>query len=97
MLVGEDFTKIVLEFNGLIIQEPNALITDLLMGSMSIFFALRLRKRKSEHSFLKYWYYFFLTFGIGSVCGGFAHAFFFILVHREVPNLDIRNTLCLFY
>ena len=53
MLVGEDFTKIVLEFNGLIIQEPNALITDLLMGSMSIFFALRLRKRKSEHSFFK--------------------------------------------
>ena len=46
MLVGEDFTKIVLEFNGFIIQEPNALITDLLMGSMSIFFALRLRKRK---------------------------------------------------
>jgi len=76
MLIGEDFTKIVLEFNGLIIQEPNALITDLLMGSMSIFFALRLRKQKSKHAFLKYWYYFFLTFGIGSVCGGFAHAFF---------------------
>ena len=76
MLIGEDFTKIVLEFNGLYIQEPNALITDLLMGFVSIFFAFRIKKQKSQHSFLKYWYYFFLTFGIGSVLGGFAHAFF---------------------
>jgi uncharacterized membrane protein YeaQ/YmgE (transglycosylase-associated protein family) len=76
MLIGEDFTKIVIEFNGLFIQEPNALITDLLMGSVSIFFAFRIKKQKSQHSFLKYWYYFFLTFGIGSVLGGFAHAFF---------------------
>ncbi len=76
MLIGEDFTKIALEFNGLYIQEPNALITDLLMGSVSIFFAFRIKKQKSKHAFLKYWYYFFLTFGIGSVLGGFAHAFF---------------------
>ena len=64
MLIGEDFTEIVLEFNGLIIQEPNAPITDLLMGSMSIFFALRLRKRKLN-ILLKYWYYFFLTLASG--------------------------------
>ena len=59
MLIGEDFAKISFDFNGLTLLEPNALITDLLMGSISIFFALRLRKRKSEHAFLKYWYYFF--------------------------------------
>ena len=97
MLVGEDFTKIVLEFNGLIIQEPNALITDLLMGSMSIFFALRLRKRKSEHSFLKYWYYFFLTFGIGSVCGGFAHAFFLYTGPQGKFPTWISAILCAYF
>jgi len=76
MLIGEDFTKIAIDFNGFTVLEPNALITDLIMGAFSIYYAIQLKKEKSKHSFLKYWYYFFLTFGIGSLCGGFAHALF---------------------
>ena len=76
MLLGQDFPKIELNLNGLIILEPNALITDFLMGSVSLYFALKIYRNKGQHSFLKYWYYFFLTFGLGSLLGGLAHAFF---------------------
>ena len=97
MMIGEDFAKIAFDFNGLTLLEPNALTTDLLMGSISIFFALRLRKRKSEHSFLKYWYYFFLTFGIGSVCGGFAHAFFLYVGPQGKFPTWISAILCAYF
>ena len=76
MLIGEDFTKIALEFNGLTLLEPNALITDFIMGGLSIYIAIQLKKIKSQHSFLKYWHYFFLIFGIGAFCGGLAHSLF---------------------
>ena len=76
MLIGEDFTKIALDFNGFTLLEPNALITDFIMGSFSIYFAVQLKKIKAQHSFLKYWYYFFLIFGIGAFCGGLAHSLF---------------------
>lgn len=76
MLIGEDFTKIALDFNGFTLLEPNALITDFIMGSFSIYFAIQLKKIKAQHSFLKYWYYFFLIFGIGAFCGGLAHSLF---------------------
>ena len=97
MLIGEDFAKIVFNFNGLTLLEPNALITDLMMGSMSLFFALRLRKRRSEHSFIKYWYYFFLTFGIGSVCGGFAHTFFLYVGPQGKFPTWISAILCAYF
>ena len=76
MLIGEDFTKIALEFNGLTLLEPNALITDFIMGGLSIYIAIQLKTIKSQHSFLKYWHYFFLIFGIGAFCGGLAHSLF---------------------
>ena len=76
MLIGEDFTKIALDFNGFTLLEPNALITDFIMGTFSIYFAVQLKKIKAQHSFLKYWYYFFLIFGIGAFCGGLAHSLF---------------------
>ena len=76
MLIGEDFTKIAIEFNGLTLLEPNALITDFIMGGLSIYIAIQLKKIKSQHSFLKYWHYFFLIFGIGAFCGGLAHSLF---------------------
>ena len=97
MLIGEDFAKISFDFNGLTLLEPNALITDLLMGSMSIYFAFRLNKQKTQHSFLKYWYYFFLIFGIGSVCGGIAHAFFLYTGPQGKFPTWISAILCAYF
>ena len=76
MLLGQDFPKIEFDFMGLTLLEPNALITDFIMGALSIYFAIMLRQNKGEHGFLKYWYYFFLFFGIGSLFGGLGHMFY---------------------
>ena len=62
MQIGKDFPKIYLDLNGFIILEPNAIITDLIMASVSFYFVVKLYSRRKDHSFLKYWYYFFLTF-----------------------------------
>ena len=97
MLIGEDFAKIAFEFNDLTLLEPNALITDLLMGSVSLYFAFCLKKQKSEHAFLKYWYYFFLIFGIGSVLGGCAHAFFLYTGPQGKFPTWISAILCAYF
>ena len=76
MQIGKDFPKIYLDLNGFIILEPNAIITDLIMASVSFYFVVKLYSRRKDHSFLKYWYYFFLTFGIGAIMGSLAHGLF---------------------
>ena len=97
MLIGEDFAKITFEFNGLTLMEPNALITDILMGSISIYFATQLKKKKGRNSFFKYWSYFFLIFGIGSILGGMAHTFFLYTGPQGKFPTWISAILCAYF
>lgn len=60
---------------GLDLVEPNVLITDILLGILSIFFAIRISKLSSDHTFYKNWKRFLLLFGIATILGGFGHAF----------------------
>jgi len=75
MLIGEDFDKIEFQFLGLDLVEPNALIGDLIICFLSIYFAYKI---SSFHQtpFFKNWKYFFITFSIGFFAGGLGHIFF---------------------
>ncbi|MCB9222565.1 MAG: hypothetical protein R2780_13085 [Crocinitomicaceae bacterium] len=75
-MIGADFEKIHFVLFGLDLVEPMALITDLIMGSISVYFGIKVGKIKSEHPFYQYWKWFFLIFGIGSIIGGFGHVMY---------------------
>jgi len=75
-MIFADFEKIHFSLFGFELMEPMALITDVVMGSISIYFAFRLRKNLIDHPFYLYWSYFFLIFGAGAFYGGLAHAFY---------------------
>lgn len=75
-MIGADFDKIQFTLFGLELVEPMALITDVIMGSISIYLGYRIHKFTSAHPFYQYWKWFFLIFGIGAFYGGFAHAFY---------------------
>ena len=97
MLIGEDFPKIEIELNGLTLMEPNAFATDFIMGVFCIYFAVKTYKKRKDHPFVKYWYYYFLTFGIGSVCGGFAHTFFTYTGPQGKFPTWISGILCAYF
>lgn len=75
-MVGIDFPKIEFQLFGLDLLEPMALITDGVLGFLSIFFAYRIAKVDSNLPFYKYWKLFFLVFGIGMIFGGIGHTFY---------------------
>ena len=77
MLIGEDFSKIRVDLNGLILLEPNAVISDFVMGLVSFLIARKLYEKRRAHGFIKYWYYFFLTFALGSILGALGHGLFY--------------------
>lgn len=79
MLIGEDFTKIRMDLNGLVILEPNAVISDFIMALASFYIAKKLYSTRRSSGFLKYWYYFFLTFAFGSILGSMGHGLFHYL------------------
>ena len=79
MLIGEDFTKIRIDLNGLVILEPNAVISDFIMALASFYIAKKLYSTRRSSGFLKYWYYFFLTFAFGSILGSMGHGLFHYL------------------
>ena len=79
MLIGEDFTKIRVELNGLVLLEPNAIVTDLIMAVTSLYIARKLYSSRRSSGFTKYWYYFFLTFGFGALLGSMGHGLFHYL------------------
>ncbi len=97
MKIGEDFSKITIEFQGLTFLEPNAFLSDLIMGGLGVYFACKLYKRRREHSFLKYWYYYFLTFGLGSILGGFAHTLFLYTGAQGKFPTWISGILCVYF
>jgi len=97
MLIGEDFSKIVIDINGFTLLEPNAFLTDIIMGAFSIYFAVKIYSKIKEHPFIKYWYYYFLCFGIGSVCGGFAHTLFTYTGPQGKFPTWITGILCAYF
>ncbi|MCH2233832.1 MAG: hypothetical protein MK078_06220 [Crocinitomicaceae bacterium] len=75
-MIGADFEKIKFKLFGFDCLEPMALVTDSIVGILSIYFAYRLFKFSIDHPFYKNWMRFFLYFGLGAFAGGFAHAFY---------------------
>jgi len=75
-MIGANYPKIEFEMFGMELLEPMALITDSIMGLLSIYFAYKIFKIKSDLPFYKYWKLFFLVFGIGAILGGFGHTFY---------------------
>ncbi len=61
---------------GLDLLEPNVLITDSLLGLLSVFFARRIARLPANHLFFKNWQLFLLLFGVGTILGGIGHAFY---------------------
>lgn len=75
-MIGEDFEKIHFVLFGLNLVEPMAFITDLIMGSISVYFAFKVRQIESNLAFYTYWRLFFVIFGYGAILGGIGHTFF---------------------
>ncbi|UKN02463.1 hypothetical protein K6119_02870 [Paracrocinitomix mangrovi] len=75
-MIGADFEKIHFELFGLDLVEPMALVTDTVMGALSIYFAYRLKKLNGDHPFYQYWIWFYLIFGFGSLLGGIGHVMY---------------------
>lgn len=61
---------------GLDLLEPNVLITDALLGLLSVFFARKIALLPSTHMFFRNWQLFLLLFGVGTILGGIGHAFY---------------------
>ena len=76
MLIGKDFDKIHVTLFNLDICEPNVLITDTLMAGACLFFAYTLYARRKDSEFHRFWYLFFLLFGISSFAGGLGHGLY---------------------
>lgn len=78
MLIGKDYPKIEFELFGLDLVEPNALIGDLVIFLVALYYYLKIGKKRSSSTnlFLKNWKLFYLWFGISFLCGGFGHALF---------------------
>ena len=76
MIIGQDFEKMRFSAFGLDLLEPNAIIGDLLIFFLSLFFAFKVYPLISTKKFYKYWFYFFIVFGFGFLLGGLGHLFF---------------------
>jgi hypothetical protein len=72
-MIGQDFPKIEWHFLGLDLLEPNAIIGDIILFSISLLIASTLQIRSDSHPFYSYWRKFFLWFGWGFLFGGFGH------------------------
>jgi hypothetical protein len=75
-MIFADFEKIEFVLFGFNLREPMALITDSILGGLSIYFGFRLLKLQAKHPFYTYWTWFFIVFGIGAFYGGLAHGFY---------------------
>jgi predicted membrane channel-forming protein YqfA (hemolysin III family) len=87
MLIGQDFEKIELELFGLIIQEPNGVISDLIMAIVSIVLGVLLLRKFGKSEFEKWWISFFFLYGISAFLGAFGHGFYhYFGALGKVPN-----------
>ena len=86
-MIGADFERIHFVLFGLQLQEPMAIVTDTIIGSMGVIFGIKLLKLKQDTPFFKYWIYFFITFGFSTFWGGLGHTFYaYFDVIGRVPS-----------
>jgi hypothetical protein len=87
MIIGQDFPKLEWSFMDYKILEPNALVTDTIMASVSLYLAYLLFKKRLNTAFSNRWLYFFIVFGISSFLGGLGHALFhYFGAMGKMPN-----------
>lgn len=87
MLIGQDFDKLEIELFGFIIQEPNGVISDLVMSVVSIILGILLIRKYGKSEFEKWWIAFFILYGISAFLGAFGHGFYYYFrVFGKVPN-----------
>ena len=87
MLIGQDFDKLEIQLFGLIIQEPNGVISDLVMSSVSIILGILLIHKYGKSEFEKCWIAFFILYGISAFLGAFGHGFYhYFGALGKVPN-----------
>lgn len=73
-------------FLGMDLLEPNVLITDLLLGILSVSFAIRISRLPSKHPFFNHWTRFLFLFGAGTILGGFGHVFInYLGISGKIP------------
>lgn len=97
-MIGADFEKIQFVLFGLDLLEPMAFITDMIMGSVSIFLGYRIHKIQTNEAFYTYWKWFFYLFGVGAIAGGFGHTFYnYLGVAGKFPSwlLGPTSVYCL--
>ncbi len=76
MLIGKDFEKIEWDFMGLHLLEPNAMIGDVIIFTLAITLAIKVKKHSKQPVFFTLWKWFFIIFGVGFLMGGFGHLFY---------------------
>jgi len=76
MLIGKDFEKIEWDFMGLHLLEPNAMIGDIIIFTLAITLAIKVKKHSKQLVFFTLWKWFFIIFGVGFLMGGFGHLFY---------------------
>ena len=87
MLIGQDFDKLEVELFGLIIQEPNGVISDLVMSIVGIILGILLIRKYGKSEFEKWWIAFFMLYGISAFLGAFGHGFYhYFGALGKVPN-----------
>ena len=86
-MIGLDFPKIEFELFGLELLEPMAIITDTIMGGLSVYFGFKILALRKTLPFYKYWVLFFIIFGVGSILGGIGHTFYNQLgIFGKIPS-----------
>ena len=76
MLIGKDFEKIEWDFMGLHLLEPNAMIGDVIIFTVAIVLAIKVKTHAQHPAFFILWKWFFILFGTGFLMGGFGHLFY---------------------
>lgn len=86
-MILSDFQKVEFTLFGWHLVEPMALITNLILTLLSIYFAWNIRKMSAHHPFYHYWMWFFLVFGASTFCGAFGHLFYkYWGVQGKIPS-----------
>jgi hypothetical protein len=73
MLIGSDYPKIELSLFCLDLMEPNAMLGDLVLCFLSLFFAFKVSRIPIKSTFFIAWKWFFVLFGVGFFWGGLGH------------------------
>ncbi len=76
MQIGTDFPPIQFELFQLQLREPNGFVGNLLITFFAFWYAYRIRRYISNHSFYKNWILFYIIFGFTFLSGGFSHLFY---------------------